>query len=65
MVEAGGSTYRLISWRLCVKSNQGLIWQLESADEEAYAIQVSNLLRCAPKLLESFKCESKMKTTKE
>jgi hypothetical protein len=35
---------RLISWRLCVNSNQGFQWQLESANEQSYAIQGSNLL---------------------
>jgi hypothetical protein len=29
-----------ISWKLCSKSNQGLKWQLEGADEQSYAIHV-------------------------
>jgi hypothetical protein len=32
-VEIGGGTSRLINWRLCVKSNQGIKWQLESVNE--------------------------------
>ncbi len=32
-VEASGGMSRFINWRLYVKSNQGLKWQLESADE--------------------------------
>jgi hypothetical protein len=37
-VEVGGSTSKLISWRHCGKSNQGLKWQLESVDEQSYVI---------------------------
>jgi len=37
-VEVGGGTSKLISWKHCGKSNQGLKWQLENADEQSYAI---------------------------
>ncbi len=44
-VEIGGGTSKFISWRLYLKSYQGrLEWQLEGANEQSYAIQVSNLL---------------------
>jgi hypothetical protein len=32
-VDIGGSTFILKTWRLCLKLDQGLKWQLESADE--------------------------------
>ncbi len=44
-VEIGGDKSRFISWRLCLKSYQGQFeWQLVGANEQSYAIQVSNLL---------------------
>jgi len=42
-VEVGGGMSRFISWRLYIKSNQGLKWQLKSANEQSYVIQVFNL----------------------
>jgi hypothetical protein len=41
--EAGGGMSRLISWKLYLKSNQGLKWQLKGANEQSYTIQVSNM----------------------
>jgi len=32
-LDFGGGTSKPINWRLCVKSNQGIKWQLESANE--------------------------------
>jgi hypothetical protein len=32
-MDVGGSTFIFINWRLCLKLNQGLKWQLESVDE--------------------------------
>jgi hypothetical protein len=37
-VEASGGTSKLISWRLCFRSDQGPKWQLEGAYEQSYAI---------------------------
>jgi hypothetical protein len=35
-VEAGGGMSGLISWKLFLKSNQGLKWQLKGANEQSY-----------------------------
>jgi len=43
-VEARGGMFRLISWKLYLKSNQGFKWQLKGANEWSYAIQVYNML---------------------
>ncbi len=42
-VEAGGGMSGLISWKLFLKSNQGLKWQLKGANEQSYTTQVSNM----------------------
>jgi hypothetical protein len=36
--------FGFINWRLYVKLSQGFKWQLESLDEQTYAIQSYNLL---------------------
>jgi hypothetical protein len=43
-VQAGGDMFKLINWRLCVKSSQGFKWQLKSSNDHAYVVQSSNLL---------------------
>jgi hypothetical protein len=42
-VEVGGGKFGLISWKLYLKANQGFKWQLKGANEQSYAIQVSNV----------------------
>jgi hypothetical protein len=42
-VQTSGGMSKLISWKLCVKSSEGLKWQLESSDDQTYVVQSSNL----------------------
>ncbi len=43
-VDAKGGTSRLISLKLCSKSDQKLKWHLEDVDEQSYAIQAFTFL---------------------